>query len=163
MFVCIAKTEPDWDAFLQNAHKALGRSVTAGLDARHLPLAGCAAFVAAVSEFGRQGDALSAMRNDAQARRHAHYAFLVNVPRDNFFVLSSLGLTVTPADHGDFAVVSGKVSEWVNATVDGSKDVAVRQLCCSFVAFFERESLGTCWDSFEKDHQPDGFYVMVRK
>lgn len=163
MFICIAKTEPDWHALLKNAQESIGRSITASLDERNLPLAGIASFLVALSEFEGRGDAVAAMRDNRIVRKHASFAFLVNVPRVEFFTLVNLGLAVTAASDGDFAVVSGKLSEWVEAVVGGTRLPQLRKFFCLMLAYFERENLGECWSAWEKDHRDDGLYQLVRK
>lgn len=163
MFVCIARTRIDWSTLLSNAEKALGRSVTASLDTRKLPAVGEAAMICAASEFGRKGDAVAQLRDDGLARRHVSFTFLVNAPRTEFFNLSNLCLSVTPASDGDFAIATARMDEWVPAVVQGLRYPNLRRLFCLLHAWFECENLGELWSFWEKKHLPDGLYLLVGK
>lgn len=164
MFTCIAKTEPDWGTLLPSAQAALGRSVTASLDERRLPLAGAASFLVALAELNEPGlDALVALRSKPLMRKHVNFCFFVNLPRAEFFALSSLGLSVTAADVGDFAVVSARLGEWVSAVVEGMQASKLRRFFCLMHSWFETENLGECWSEWEKEHLGDGMYRLVRK
>lgn len=165
MFVCVAKTSIEWDALLSGAQRALGRSITRSLDKERLPLAGVPAFVCTVAEFAKPGDdAWTQLREDLASKKHAMFSFLVNLPREEFVTLASFGLVVTPADVGDVALVSGKLSDWVQAVVDASQRKSIRAFACLMLAWFERENLGEAWGSWEKDHiKEERLFKLVKK
>lgn len=163
MFLCVARTEVDWKRFLPEAARALGRSVSASLDARGLPLCS-AAFLVAASDFAHQGvDAFKALREDSLVRYHASFTLLVNIHRSSFFNLSSLGLHVTPASEGDFALVSGTIHQWVSAVVGGMRIDSLRQFSCLVHAWMEVENFGELFASWEKEHLQTGMYRLVSK
>lgn len=166
MFICVAKTSVEWAAFLQGAQQVLGRSLTRSIDKEGWPLLGVTPFVCAIAELQKpdQGDVWSQLRDDLASKKHAMFSFLVNLPRAEFVTLASFGLTVTPADVGDVALVSGRLSDWVQAVVDGTNHKPLRPFSCLLLAWFERESLGLAWEQWEKDHIPqERMYRLVRK
>lgn len=164
MFVCIAKTAADVQTLLTNAQKALGRSVTLSLDSAKMPVDDdCPALLCVLGEFARRGsDALSVLRADGLVRRHVQYTFLVELPRATFFTLASFGLSVT-ASEDNFAVVSGRLSDWVHACVLGVATQELNKFFCGIIAFFERESLGEIFAIWEKRHGNDGLFTLQVK
>lgn len=164
MFVPIAKTSVDWSLLLEAARKATSRSVTASVDQHRVAQSELATFLCVLAEFSRMdGDALTQLRSDGLVRRHVTYGFLVNLPRAEFILLSGYGLSVTPADTGDFAIVSGRMSEWVQAVVEGTQVAALRMFSCLLLAWFEREGMGECWACWDKEDVPSGYYRLVKK
>jgi hypothetical protein len=163
MFVCIARTSVEWSALLDGAQRALGRSITRSLDAEHLPLAGVPSFVCATAEFAKPGEsAWSQMQ--AGSKKHAMFSFLVNLPRDEFVTLASLDLTVTPADVGDFAIISGRLSDWVLAVAGASNVRSLRKFACLLMSWFEVENLGEAWGQWRKEDIPaERLYRLVPK
>lgn len=129
-----------------------------------IPAVGALPFACVISEFTRpNGNALDQIRNDGLSRRHLFFTFLVNISRDHFLWLSSYGLAVSAADHGDFAIVSGQLSVWVNAVVELTRNEQLRKFGCALLAWFERESLGEAWALWEKKHLPQGLYMLEKK
>lgn len=164
MFVPVAKTSIDWSTLLEAGRKATSRSVTASLDGLGMPMSEAASLLCVLAEFGKSGgDALRQIRTDTGVKRHFQYSFLVTIPRAQFLSLAAMGLTVTPAEFGDAAIVSARLNEWVPALVDGSNHDALREFSCRLLAWFEREGLGEAWSAWEKDHLPGGLYQMVKK
>lgn len=165
MFICIARTSVDWSKLLENASRALGRSITESLDAGKLPLAGVPSYLCVVSEFAKPGgDAFEQLRNDIASKKHASFTFLVNLPCSEMLSLSSLGVTVTPADMTDFAIVSGRLSDWVQAVVDASQEKSLRAFACLLLSWFETENLGEAWGSWDKEHIPsERLFRLVKK
>lgn len=152
MFVCVARTGVEWGPLLGGAQRALGRSLTRSLDAEHLPLAGVPSFICAVSEFAKPGETVwTQLRNDLAAKKHAMFTFLVNLPREEFVTLASFDLTVTPADVGDVALVSGRLSDWVQAVADASQLKRLRKFACLMMSWFEVENLGESWNQWQKE------------
>jgi len=109
----------------------------------------------AVAEYARPGgSALSQVREDAQPRKHAAFTFLVTLPREEFVTLASFGLTVTPADVGDSALVSGWLNDWVQAVADASNVKSLRKFACLLLSWFETMSLGEAWAAWRKEDIP---------
>lgn len=165
MFICIARTKVDWEALLGNTSKALGRSITDSLDAGKLPLAGVPSFTCAVAEFASPGgNALDQLRHDFVSKKHSYFSFLVNLERCHFVTLASFDLSVTPADVGDFAIVSGRLSDWVQAVVNASQIKVLRLFACSMLSWFEIENLGEAWASWDKEHiAAERLFRLVKK
>lgn len=169
-FVPIVATVVDWDTLLTKADLALGRSVSSSLDAKNVPTFGTAPFIGAVAEFAKEGsDPVLAMRDDRLALRHLHYGFLLEFPRRDFIFLSSYGLNVTPANAGDYAIVSAKFNEWVAfvvtvlTTSESWTHPPLKMLACKLLAWFEVQDFVEAWGLYEKRYTADGLYVLVRK
>lgn len=150
MFICIAKTTIEWGAWLESAQRALGRSITCSLDKEHLPTAGVPSFVCTLDEFMGAKRGLQEQMASGP-KKHAMFTFIVNLPREEFVTLASFGLTVTPADVGDFAVVSGRLSDWVQAVVDATNSRVLRPFACLMLSWFETQDLGPAWGNWRKE------------
>jgi len=162
-FVCIAKTDVDWQTFLAAARKAVDRNVTSSLDGLSTSQSSQAAFICAISEISiPNGSFFRQLRSDTFARRHVSYTFLIYLSRDLFLLLAGFGLSVSPAACGDIAIVSGSFDVWVRAIVEATSLPLLRPLFCLMHAWFEREGLIEAWASWEKQHV-DGFYILVTK
>lgn len=163
MFICVAKTAVEWSKFIQGVRVATGRSVTDSLDKANLPNVGIPNFLCAIAELATPGgDAWTQLREDLASKKHAMFSFLVNLPRGEFVTLASFGLTVTPADTGDVALVSGRLSDWVQAVVDASQVKSLRKFACLLLAWFEIENLGQAWESWEREHIPEEKMFRLR-
>lgn len=166
-FVPIGHSVIDWDTLLPAAFALIGRSISVSLDKQGYPAAGEAPFIGAIAEFAKQRSLpIQAMRDERLHLRHLHYSFLVAIERDQFFAMSSLGLSVTAAPNADAAVVSGSMREWFHAVRDALRETTdgrLRLLFGKLLLWFERQSLGEVWGNFYKNRLKDGTFILVEK
>lgn len=165
MFICVAKTSIEWSKFIQAARQATGKNATESIDKEGWPHVGIPTYLCAVAEFAKPGgDAWTQLREDIASKKHAMFSFLVNLPREEFVMLASFGLSVTPADVGDVALITGRLSDWVQAVVEASNTKSLRKFACCLLAWFEGENLGIAWESWDRDHiAQEKLFKLVRK
>jgi hypothetical protein len=167
-FIPIISTKIDWDHFLLGTEKALGRNVSASLDAKNLSPVGSAPFIAAVCEFkNKNSDAIKAFRQYTNGQ-HTYVGFLIVCDAETFVEL--------PTKHIDFTwtaglgcttiIATGSMYQWyffLLACLTEHVSYNTRVLGMKLMLWFEQNDFGECWGNFRKEPLLDKTYVLVAK
>ena len=166
----IAKTDVDWNAYLQIARKVLGRSITRSLDSANRPVKGPDGFIATLGEVINEGsNAGTVMANAGSLLRHFTYTFLCVMPNDVLWdVMEETDLVITsvPLGMNRLAIITGTLHEWRTAIIDECSEAATQglRLFLNQVLFhLEKEGLNTIWFMYRKVPQPDQTFALEHK
>lgn len=167
-FVPIIDSRVDWLNFLTCADKALGRSVSASLDAKNLQPIGLPPFISATKEFKKPGsDAIKAFRECLNGQ-HVYIGFLIVCDKETLRDLPTKHIDVTITDGLDCSVIiaSGSMYSWyffllsclAEHTIKNTRILAVK-----LMLYLDRNDLGECFANFNRIPLDDGTYILEIK
>lgn len=168
----IAQSVINWGHYLTMMQKATGISLTRSLDRANMPADNLAAFIVTLNELkGDVDSALDALRNSGPFLHHLSVSFVViaesQTMRD---LLEGVDLHVTIGETlksgVEIAVVSGNLSQWRNAVIDGCSEgtsYGLRALMGKCMLYFEQAGLHHLWAFFKKTTMHDSTFKLLPK
>lgn len=167
--VPIAGTAVDWKSLLTLARQALGRPLTAHLDAARVGLDSPGAWVAALGGLRREGDKPERILRDAgPLLKHGFQSFLLVLSDAALSaVLEDSAVAVTSGEAvvrgARVAVASGTYEQWRTTVINccsEESDYEVRAVFCEVLSAFERMGLGPLWHDFARKSLPDSTLAL---
>lgn len=156
--ILIAGPAIDFNTLLSVAHQALGRNLAEAADASHRKMADAEKFLTCIAALRGEDHAIT-------PDLLGHVSFTILVIADGRDMLAILEMTSgmafvrtqTTARDVDMAVVTGTLSQWKNAVVSGTDEVAspiVRTCYSKILLLFDRAGLTSVWNDYDRSTAP---------
>lgn len=157
----------DWQSFVTNVNRILGRSPTRSLDAAYLEVGDPFSFIASLAEFQQPSSVpWEAVKNADRLLQALHFVFIVEA--DNLLASlvrenSNLNI-ITPIERDAAFIITANLYDLRNAIVEGSgekKDFYLRDLMNKLYNLLVTSNLAAAFKRWNKQSNPDGTFSFT--